>query len=261
MVTKLDFGRLREAMSGPGADPRSWALIGRVDSDPDAVRYDPGTGWIADVTFTSGPLAQDGPVACRVAVPFGGNQQTMQQPVAAGCEVAVLLPDGDANVSPVILGYLHNPIDCAVPTTVNGQPVTEALSLVTHILVSPHTVEEQVLKSNLVAATSARVEGSAQALLIGALVRLADDAATQPYVRGTVLAATMQTLLTLLAVGFTTEAASWLVLGTFPAFALPPFAAAIAGAAAANTANALACTTAAATFAPGQVLSLRINGE
>jgi hypothetical protein len=265
----LDLGRLRDAIAGPGADPRTWAAIGRVEEAEDAVSYVEGTGWVADVIFTSGPLAQEGGVPCRVAVPFGGNGQTAQQPVAQGCEVLVLIPDGDPNVAPTIVGYLHNPADCAVPTSAAGDTVDEAYSRAHHVFVTPHGVTDQVggdVLQQIAGDIDMRADGSIRSetpgtnRLLGLLVELADEGATQNYVKGLSFSAALATLLAVMAAESTAAAAAAVLLAPIPVLA--PAAAAIAAWGVAATATATAITT---TFlprlVPGDLLSTRIKGE
>lgn len=172
-----DLGRLREAMSGPGADPRSWVVLARVDDDDDAIRWDTGTGWVADVTFVFGDLAGEGPVACRVASIFGGDGVGSFQPVQRGAEVLVLLPGGDPNTAPMIVGVGFNPEDLPVPETVNGQTIDEDFALANHILVTEHSVQQEV-------GPRWRTEATERATLAAPEVRLADEDAGQAFVRG-----------------------------------------------------------------------------
>ena len=177
---KVDLGRLRVAMSGPGADPRSWIALGRIDDDPDALQWIPGTGWVADVTLTSGEQAGEGPIPCRVASTFGDSAQGRLEPVARGAEVVVCFPSGDPNDQPVILGVLFAPGGNPVPTSVNGLANTEALVLAAHVLVTARDVRWQA---------GALVQLAAQA------VELAQANATQPFVRGEAQRATLDTFL------------------------------------------------------------------
>jgi hypothetical protein len=174
---QIDFGRLREALAGPRSDTRSWLAMARVDDDPDAVQFIDGFGWVADVTFISGDIAGEGPIPCRVLSFFGEPQQATLPPVALGAEVLVAIPDGDINVQPVIVGYLHNPTDSPIPTTVNGESVNEAYAATTLI---------SKTSSSLNAEFGPTVRASAQtkASLEAPSVALADQNATQPFVRG-----------------------------------------------------------------------------
>ena len=182
----LDFGRLRDALSGPGADPRTWVCLARVDDDPAALRWETGVGWIVDVTLTSGELAQEGPIPCRVPVGWGGAGNLLSAPALRGSEVLIGFPDGDPNVSPMILGVLHNPTDNAPATTVNGQAIDLTLAEATHILVTPRDVEVQ-------AGAAVRVTATGAAKVLAPSVVLAEDSATQPFVRGTDLRMALDT--------------------------------------------------------------------
>ena len=181
----IDYGRLREAIAGPGADTRVWSVVGRVDDDPDAIRWESGVGWLVDVTLQGGPLDQEGPVVCRVASPFSGGGVTRSDPPARGCEVQIVLMEGDPNVAPVIVGYTHNNDGCQAPTSVNGEQITEALALVNHILVTPHGVLEQIAGAlKQVVDAERHVESTGKHKVLGATLDLAEDGASQSYVRG-----------------------------------------------------------------------------
>lgn len=203
----LDFGRLREALSGPGADPRTWCSMARIDNDPDAIRWETDSGWIVDVTFVGGPLDQEGPIPCRVLSSFAGEARGRIEPVARGAEVLVAIPEGDANANPVIIGQLFNGGGSAPPTAVNNVPINEALALVTHILKTPHAVREQA---------GALYELEATQIKLGKM-------AVQPVVQGTEFNAAMQSFLTALQTFLT----SLLAPPTGPP---PPVVAAAAGA-------------------------------
>lgn len=174
--TRIDVGRLREAISGPGMDPRSWALLARVDDVEDAIRLEQGLGWIVDVTVTGGQLDGEGPIPCRVAWSYAGEDAGRSEPVERGTQVLVVLPDGDANGTPVIVGVLSTP-DKPPPASINGDEVSEQYALSTHYLRTPHNVEQEV-------GSVWRVSAQTDAKLTAQNVALADDAPTQSYVRG-----------------------------------------------------------------------------
>ncbi len=174
----IDFGRLREAMAGPGSDTRSWCEMARVDDDPDAVQWIEGVGWVVDVTFTSGQVAGEGPMPCRVLSMFGAPGNGSVCPVALGAEVVVMISSGDINVQPVILGFLHNQTDAPLPTTVNSSSVNEGYAAETTIAVSEKSLDAQF-------GPNVRVSASSEAKFLAPQVKLADNAATQPFVRGT----------------------------------------------------------------------------
>ena len=190
---RIDLGRLREAMSGPGADPRTWIALARVDDDADAVRWDEHLGWVADVTFVGGGLDGEGPVPCRVAWSYAGPSAGRSEPVERGVLCVVALPEGDPNAQPVIVGMLSVP-EHSAPADVLGGSITETLALGTHLLRSAHDIAEHVDgnaerraegDNTLRAAGDAVVDAGGTAHLLGPLVRLADAGATQPFVRGT----------------------------------------------------------------------------
>lgn len=185
----VDFGRLRDAMSAPGADPRSWLAVGRIDLDPDAVRWERGIGWVADVTVSSGELSGENFIPCRIPSPVGGTGELEARPIAPGAEVLLAFADGDPNVSPMILGYFYNGEDLVVPDSVNGQTIDESLAKATHILVTTKNVEQQV-------GNTYRVKATSNAKLLAQNISLAEDAASQKYVRGDDFSSALDTFLT-----------------------------------------------------------------
>jgi len=190
---QIDFGRLREAMAGPRADSRSWNAIARVDDTPDAVQFIPGFGWVADVTFVSGEIAGEGPIPCRVLSYFGRPDEATVAPVALGAEVVVMVTDGDINVQPVILGYLHNPTDSPIPTVVNGVTVSEAYA-------AGNVVARSASGLNAELGPVVRVSATSQLSVEGPQIRLADDTAAQSFVRGQDLQTALNNLTTALSV-------------------------------------------------------------
>lgn len=176
----LDFGRLRQAVSGPGIDPRSWVELGRVDDDPDAITWIPGTGWTVDVTFITGELAEEPEIPCQVSSAIGGAFSGSFAPIKPGCPVVVLMPAGNANVSPTIIGVLHAVDDCQVPTDVNLLPVTEEVMLDNVVVKSSDNLEVEFLRDAHVQA--------ARWWLIGNRINLAPmlprSDSTQAFIRG-----------------------------------------------------------------------------
>jgi hypothetical protein len=190
---RVDFGRLREASAGPGADPRVWIALGRIDDDEDAVRWEDELGWVVDVTFSGGGLDQEGPVACRVTSAFGGDGLGRSEPPARGVVVVVAIPEGDPNTEPTVLGYLAGP-GCAPPSAVNGDDITETKALGTHLLVSDAAVDWQVEDGIRFKATGS----SAKARLLAPAVELATQGAGQAFVRGNAQKDALVTFLTAL---------------------------------------------------------------
>lgn len=176
----LDFNRLGQALSRPGIDPRTWIDLARVDDADDAITWLEGTGWIVDVNFITGELAEEDEVPCQVATWLGGHAQGSYAPVKRGCMVVVLLPAGNANVAPVILGTLHNPEDCPAPSVVNELTITESVMLENIVLVSEDSVEAEF-------GDSARLRAGTWHI-VGDRLHLAPDAvrgdSTQAFVRG-----------------------------------------------------------------------------
>ena len=185
----VDMGRLREALAGPGADTRVWIAAARVDDDVDAMRWEPDIGWLVDVTFYGGTLDGVGPVCCRMAGDFASAGATRSDPVARRDEVVVAINDGDPNANPVIIGFAHNS-DMAVPATIFGLPVDEALVLLNHVLVSPHGLMEEYALAARQRALSWLLEGLTIALAgqvsLGVTTLPTGEVVppTQPMIRG-----------------------------------------------------------------------------
>ena len=149
-----DVLRIGMAVSQKGIDPRVWVTTARVEEDPEAVRWVPKLGWIADVTFTGGVLDGESEIPCRVAGYVQGNGSGAFIPLEPGCEVNVLVNGGTAEESPVIIGRINNMGGCEAPDTVNGLPIvpgstsdestdTSVSPFDTEIVVSPNNRREE----------------------------------------------------------------------------------------------------------------------
>ena len=174
----VDMGRLRAAMRGPGADTRVWLAAARVDDDPDAISWDTSLGWIVDVTFYGGPLDQEGPVPCRMGMPFAQDGATKSDPPSPDCQVLVAITDGDANSGPVIVGRIHNAGDCSPPATVNTYPIDEDEALATHIVVTPNGAQEQYGDDRQVSASNQTLEAEGTNQIASPAIWLGGSAAT-----------------------------------------------------------------------------------
>jgi len=177
----LDFGRIAEAVSRPGIDPRSWLVYARIDDDPDAIVWDAELGWFVDVTVVSGQLAGE-PVLARVsadALSSGGRYT----PPRANALVLLAVPNGDSNDECVVLMQLHSS-DRTAPTTVNGDTIVErdpqageVAALVTHLSVFPNEDCDEEWRERRVTASGAH-------RLHGDTMELGLAGADQSYVRG-----------------------------------------------------------------------------
>jgi hypothetical protein len=175
----LDFNRLRQAMIG--SNERSWVELGRVDDVDDAVTWLEGTGWVADVSFITGQLAEEAEIPCRIASHIGGDDQGCFTPVRPGCVVVVVVGAGNVNVAPVIIGYLHNPEDCRVPTEVNELSIDEDAALANILVKTIANYEAEY-------GDEVRIQAKSNMSLVSPRINLAPDAvrgdSTQAYVRG-----------------------------------------------------------------------------
>jgi hypothetical protein len=178
MIRGIDFSRLREAVKGPGVDPRVWVCMGRVVDDPDAVVWDDVLGWLCDVEAVDGPLAgSELPLTCRVATGAQGPDIGIHRPPRKGGLVVVVFPSGDQNEDSVILGQLHNEDDAGAPATVNGDTIDEDFATTTHITALPEEDQDEEW-------ANVRVTASDDMKLHGKALELGKDGADQAYMRG-----------------------------------------------------------------------------
>jgi len=142
----LDVRRLGAALAPPD---RTWVTPGRIDDDPEALHFDPGVGWLVDVTFYGSGLEDDEGRPCRVlsvGAPGAGRGEYI--PPTVGAEVLVVVPAGDPEKGPVALGYLTNEEDAQPPATVNGLPVAASATASSPAAVSPFDTEIVVSPHN-----------------------------------------------------------------------------------------------------------------
>lgn len=111
-VTKgIDVGRLANAVSRPGIDPRIWATYGVLTSEPYIETVDGEQDIIVDVLLL--PSMQD--ETARVGAMYAGNGYGFYCPLHEGDEVLVVAPSGDPDEGLVIAQRLFSP--AAVPPT------------------------------------------------------------------------------------------------------------------------------------------------
>ena len=170
----IDVHRIGAAAAAPGNDPRVWVSGARVLEDDDAIRWDPQLGMIADVELVGGPLDGTGPIPARVRGAFVGDGAILSHPLAAGSFVVVSFPGGDPNELATIDGLLFAD-GASPPTEVNGETIDRELLERAHVLVTPHDVEIQ--------AGNARLQVG-ELVAVAESIALADEGATQPFVRG-----------------------------------------------------------------------------
>lgn len=132
MPAALDEAALRDLVSGPGVDTRTWVSIGIVDlpsSDEggETVDFDEDDGQVY-VNVTLKP--KDTPVRARLGMLFAGPGETTYVPFAGGEEVIVVLPEGDPRTGAVILGRLNNAYDSFPFENVGGaDPKNNAIAM------------------------------------------------------------------------------------------------------------------------------------
>lgn len=125
----FDTATIRDAVTGPGTDTRSWIQYGLVDASTaggHSTRFNDqdGTplqeGVMVDVTLQPSGLS----VPCRIAGQTGGSGEGEYSPFGPGDEVIVAIPDGNERNGCVIIGRLSNGKD-VFPSTVAGIDVTK----------------------------------------------------------------------------------------------------------------------------------------
>ncbi len=137
-VTRVfDVFRLGRALSHPGIDPRSWVSVARVETDPDSITWDDDLGYTVDVECYGGELDGETDITCRVLTPIGDAGAGDYTPPTLGAECAIMLPSGDPDASPVLLGYVRNTADSLPPTSVHDLPIDNTLDASTDSAVSP----------------------------------------------------------------------------------------------------------------------------
>lgn len=145
-----DMQRIGRAVSYPGIDPREHAAVGVVEDVEESFRWDPSFGWAIDVQIYGGNLDGETDVVSRPTGLVSGPGGTFYPP-RRGAEVAVLLPSGDAEVAPVVLGYLSNGNPnglSAPPSSVTGRPIDGTVRVSTPVTVSPFDTEITVSPDN-----------------------------------------------------------------------------------------------------------------
>lgn len=196
----VDVQRLGAAVSRPGIDPRTWVTMGRVDDDPDAAHWDATAGWVVDVTFYGSDLEGGDGLPCRVASQGAGDGYGEFIPPSQDAEVVVVLPGGDPEQLPVIVGYASNEGGGgAAPTSVTGLPIDGEAPATTaavvspkdaEIKVSPHGRREQYARGY--------VHQALRHTLISNNIRLGAEAVTEPALLGNITVTNTQELITAL---------------------------------------------------------------
>jgi hypothetical protein len=98
-----DVGRIAEALSRPGIDPRTWCSLAVVD----AVGFDAEHGYFADVVLIGGEAAGAKSPA-RVAAAYAGPGFGFFLPLEVDDEVVVAFPNGDPAAGLVVVGRMHD---------------------------------------------------------------------------------------------------------------------------------------------------------
>lgn len=169
----LDTNRLSQAASRPGADPRTWVAIGKIEEIGLGDQ-----GLVVALRIIEGPLAKE-IVPCEVASSLASSSTFTSAPFQVGDIAVCVIPQGDANVMPIVIGFLHAPSRLP-PKTVNGE-----------------TLSASLLRAAFVIAASQRAEVSLAELRVTAdKLELADVEPSQPYMRGKDFVDALSTFLT-----------------------------------------------------------------
>lgn len=182
----IDVPRLAAALQRPGIDERTWVTAGRIDDDPEAILFDPGIGWLVDVTFYGSDVESEDGHPCRVLSQGAGNGAGEYLPPPIGTEVIVEFPGGDPDSGAVVVGYATNEADCRPPASVNDLPINAELQASSSIAVSPYDTEFKVSPHHRREqyALDRHVQARNQILEAAELVKLATRDAGQSFVRG-----------------------------------------------------------------------------
>lgn len=103
MGRRIDTGRLRNLVSGPGVDTRYLLTLAVVDK----VVVDPQEGVFCDIALL--PFEQ--PETARLGVPYAGNGFGFYFPVEVDDVVLVAVPDGDFGSGAVIISRMWSAAD------------------------------------------------------------------------------------------------------------------------------------------------------
>lgn len=120
---RADAERISMAVSRPGIDPRTWVSMGRTEQGDDAYWFDSKRGWIVDVQLYGGG-AHATTVPCRALSQWPGlDGYGEYRPPGNDEEVLVVLPGGDPEEDPIVVGVVGNEDGSGAPTSVCGRPV------------------------------------------------------------------------------------------------------------------------------------------
>lgn len=120
---RADVERIAEAVSRPGIDPRTWVTTARVEGKDEAAYYDPDYGWIIDAEAQGGSI-HGASLACRQGSNWPGvDGYGTYSPPVDGEEIVVVLPGGDPEEDPIMVGVVTNS-GAKPPSTVAGRTVS-----------------------------------------------------------------------------------------------------------------------------------------
>ena len=105
--SSMDMGRLAEAVSRPGIDPRLWTSLAHVD----AIAFDAEEGVLVDITLRPSGIEE----TARLGAMYAGNGFGLYAPIAVDDEVLVAIPMGDTANGLVIVQRMHSPADPPFP--------------------------------------------------------------------------------------------------------------------------------------------------
>lgn len=98
--TNVDMGRMANAVSRPGIDPRVWLTLAIVKD----VGYDPDEGIFVDVQYQPNGDIE----TCLLGAPYAGAEFGFYFPVNVDDTVLVGIPMGDPNDGPILITRVWN---------------------------------------------------------------------------------------------------------------------------------------------------------
>jgi hypothetical protein len=238
---QIDPGRLGLAAARPGIDPRTWVAIGVVEE----LGYSTAEGLIMVLRVVQGALVGE-MVTCELAPSLARSGALISAPIAIGDVGVMVVPDGDANNVPAVVGFLRME-EAPAPSHVNGRPADLALLGAAYVLADPERELEVV---------------TGDARIVSPTLKLGPThEPTQPYVRGQALAAALGAFCDGLSTFSTGASEAFKAIGVAATGSLTPLKAPMLALEVASKSLGQAAASLKAELVTGHVLSKFITGE
>lgn len=117
VTTSIDMGRLSNAVSRPGIDPRVWVSYAVLTSAPYLETVDGEQDIVVDIQLM--PTGEE--ETARVGAIYAGNGFGLYAPLYEGDEVLICAPSGDPDEGMVVMQRLWSPA-AVPPQTVYDNP-------------------------------------------------------------------------------------------------------------------------------------------